>query len=340
LKGVFTIDDGAAPGLAADDLGRVSLRLPARSGWVWRVSPGAVPPVKPPILLAAMPGRNTDVSGSAPGAAEVQLVVDGRLAGAQRVRPDADGRWQARLDSAFIDGPAALHRLVAWDEASGSASAALALRVGSEWQLLADVADPEGDDRGPDGRYTYPTDESYADDHAMDLRRVRVFGAGSALKLELTMNRVSTRWAPANGFDHVAFTLFIERPGLDGGAQVMPLQDATLPAGMRWHRRLRVHGWQNALFGPAGASADNEGTPVAPGADIEVDKRHNTITFVLGSAALGGPLPLSGTKIYVTTWDYDAGYRALAPVAQTSTMGGGATGQPKVMDDSPVIVLP
>ena len=216
----------------------------------------------------------------------------------------------------------------------------MALRVGGEWQLLADVADPAGDDRGPSGRYTYPSDESYADDHAMDLKRVRVFGAGSALKLELTMNRVSTRWNPANGFDHVAFTVFFERPGLDGGASVMPLQDATLPDGMRWHRRLRVHGWQNALFASTGARADNEGTPVTPGADIEVDKSRNTISFVLGSAALGGPLPLSGTKVYVTTWDYDSGYRALAPEAQGSTMGGGAPGQPKVMDDSPVIVLP
>jgi hypothetical protein len=290
--------------------------------------------------MAVLPGATAEVGGSALGVAEIQLVVDGRLAGAQRVRTDAEGRWQARVDNAGIDGPAALHRLVAWDEVSASASTSLALRVGSEWQLLADVADPAGDDRGPSGSYTYPTDESYADDHAMDLRRVRVFGAGGALKLELTMNRVSTRWAPANGFDHVAFTLFIERPGLDGGAQVMPLQDATLPAGMRWQRRLRVHGWQNALFGPAGASATHEGTPVTPGADIEVDKSRNTVTFVLGSAALGGALPLSGTRIYITTWDYDAGYRELAPTALTSTMGGGAPGQPKVMDDSPVIVLP
>jgi hypothetical protein len=49
---------------------------------------------------------------------------------------------------------------------------------------------------------------------------------------------------------------------------------------------------------------------------------------------------LSGAKIYVTTWDYDGGYRGLAPQAQPYAMGGGAADAPKVMDDSVVIVLP
>jgi hypothetical protein len=46
-------------------------------------------------------------------------------------------------------------------------------------------------------------------------------------------------------------------------------------------------------------------------------------------------------KIYVTTWDYDAGYRALVPTTQSFAIGGGdpATGA-RVMDDSAVIVLP
>ena len=58
------------------------------------------------------------------------------------------------------------------------------------------------------------------------------------------------------------------------------------------------------------------------------------------SAALGNPATLSGAKIYVTTWDYDGGYRALGAVAQPFAMGGGGPGQAKVMDASVVIVLP
>ena len=49
---------------------------------------------------------------------------------------------------------------------------------------------------------------------------------------------------------------------------------------------------------------------------------------------------LPGAKVYVTTWDYDGGYRALRPAAQPFGMGGGDDTTPKVMDESAVIVLP
>ena len=45
-------------------------------------------------------------------------------------------------------------------------------------------------------------------------------------------------------------------------ATVMPQQQATLPDGLRWHRRLRVNGWSNALFAGEGADAGNEGRPL------------------------------------------------------------------------------
>ena len=62
------------------------------------------------------------------------------------------------------------------------------------------------------------------------------------------------------------------------------------------------------------------------------------VSFTLPASALAGPL--SGARVWVTTWDYDGGYRALGPVAQPYAMGGGAAGQPKVMDASAVLTLP
>ena len=120
----------------------------------------------------------------------------------------------------------------------------------------------------------------------------------------------------------------------------MPLQDANLPEGMRWHLRLRAHGWSNALFSHVGATASSEGKPVTPGARIKVDLASHTVSFVWPAAALGSLPSLAGARIYVTTWDYDGGYRALAPQALTHSLGGGEAGEPKVMDASPVIVLP
>jgi hypothetical protein len=158
--------------------------------------------------------------------------------------------------------------------------------------------------------------------------------------LDLAMNQITTGWNPAHGFDRVAFTVFIELPGRAGGSDAMPLQDAVLPQGMRWHVRLRAHGWSNALFAAEGASATHEGTPVTPAARIEVDAAANTVSFILPAAALGRPATLAGAKIYITTWDYDGGYRALALQPQPFAVGGGAAGEPKVMDASDVIVLP
>jgi hypothetical protein len=65
-----------------------------------------------------------------------------------------------------------------------------------------------------------------------------------------------------------------------------------------------------------------------------------SVVFTLPAAALGRPASLSGARIYVTTWDYDGGYRALGPQAQPYAMGGGSASDPKVMDASPVLVLP
>ena len=43
----------------------------------------------------------------------------------------------------------------------------------------------------------------------------------------------------------------------------------------------------------------------------------------------------------MTTWDYDGGYRALQPQAGAFAVGGGDPSRdPRVMDDTAVIVLP
>jgi carbohydrate-binding DOMON domain-containing protein len=208
------------------------------------------------------------------------------------------------------------------------------------WQLRADVTDPSGDDSGPGGQYAYPSDAGWGGNRQMDLRRVRVSESKGALQMDLEMAGITAAWNPANGFDHVAFTVFIELPGQAGGATVMPLQNASLPAGMRWHRRLRVGGWSNALFSPVGATAANEGTTVRPAASVQVDRDARLVRLTLPASALGRLPSLSGAKVYITTWDYDGGYRALGPQPEAYALGGGAADGAKVMDDSVVIVLP
>ena len=346
---------GGKPGpLRADARGRVTLRLPPRSGQVWLATPSPRPSASPATpatpatratslsldpLGAERTAGDFAVSGQARGLDRLLVVVDGDLATATPVVPGADGRWQATVDTSRMADPRVHHTVTAWAEGQAS-SESRRFVVDRPWRLAAEIADPPGDDTGPGGTYRYPTDPGWGDNRQMDLRGVKVYTAGGALRLDLQMHRLTRSWNPANGFDHVAFTVFIELPGREGGATVMPLQDGSLPEGLRWHLRLRAGGWSNALFSAEGASATAEGRPVSPGAGISVDPDTHTVSFTLPAAALGRGVSLQGARVYVTTWDYDGGYRALGASAQPYAMGGGLAGQPKVMDASAVIVLP
>ena len=346
LRGWYGLS-GRPETLTVGAAGRLTLRLPPRSGQVWGVTarpaaraaaaPAAAAPWLDPLSGAAVSGDFT-VTGRVPPGSGWRLVTDGDLAASVPVVVAADGRWQARVDTSRMVEPELRHSVTLWAAGPGAA-VSRDFQVVRAWQLRADVADPAGDDAGPNGQYRYPEDPGWGD-RQLDLRRVRVSESGGALQLDLEMAGISTGWSPANGFDRVAFTVFIELPGREGGATVMPLQNASLPAGMRWHLRLRAGGWSNALFSSAGASATNEGTSVTPTATIRVDRDAKTVRFTLPASVLGGLPSLSGAKVYVTTWAYDGGYRALGPQAQSYAFGGGAAGGAKVMDDSVVIVLP
>ena len=347
--------------------GHVQLLLPPRAAWVWRAisAPAAAakaaqaqpPEATVPARVVAQPAQRVhtqdfDVVASVmplpAGSAATprpswRAVVDGDVNQAVALQPGPDGVWRARIDTSAMIDPQVEHRVVLWqtDAPTLTVSAPLTFQVRRDWQLAADVADPPGDDRGPQGRYTYPTDAGWGSHRQMDLRRVQVHTAAGAMRLSLTMNEITTTWNPTNGFDHVAFTVFIELPGAEQGATAMPLQSAQLPAGMRWHRRLRVHGWTNALFDARGASAQHEGTPLGAGARIEVDRAAHTVHLTLPASALGRLASLSGARVYVTTWDYDGSYRALLPQAAGFSMGGRtAPDDALIMDDTPVITLP
>lgn len=343
IEGLYGLD-GRPAELVAGPGGRVSLVLPPRAGVVWRVgAPRTDPPAAPAPTLEGLPTEparaDFDVAGRAAPGAELRVVVDGELGTAAVTRAGEDGRWRQRIDTSRFVDPGVVHRVVAWDGSRGTVSEAGHFRVARDWRLAAQVDDPAGDDHGPTGRYRAPPDDGYAALRPLDIRHVTALTAGGALRLEIGMAGVSTRWNPPNGFDHIAFTVFVELPGQPGGATVMPLQDAALPAGMRWHRRLRVHGWSNALFDWEGADAAHEGRRVTPAAAIEVDRGANTVRLTLPAASLGGLGSLAGARVYVTTWDYDGGYRPIAEQPSGAAFGGGHAGDPKVMDDTAVIEL-
>lgn len=345
LEGAFAIDGNAERAIVAAD-GTLTRVLPPRSGFVWRVADAraAAPRAGDAPTLDALAQSTVrddfEVRGTAPGAGSLQLVVDGRLDRAQTVAVGADGRWQARVRTGDFIDPAIEHRVVAFDPMRGVVSRAQTFHVEPQWRLAADAADPRGDDTGPDGRYVYPDDAGWRDARPADIERVRAWTANGALRVELTLRSLSRTWNPANGFDHVAVTGFIELPDQAGGATVMPQQNAVLPDALRWHRRWRAHGWSNALFAHEGASATHEGAPLTPVADLAADADARTLTFTFPASALGDARTLAGARVHLTTWDYDGGYRALAPQAGAASFGGGAADAARVMDAATVTLAP
>ncbi|MEO8011314.1 MAG: alpha-amylase family glycosyl hydrolase [Dokdonella sp.] len=345
LRPLFSID-GEAPPARIDGDGRLTMRLAPRNGWVW--IDDAVAPLRTAAAgeifieaLATAPARgDLEVRGHAHGIDALRVVVDGDLERSLTAIPDQTGHWRARVDTADFTDPSVEHRLVAWSDVTGAISTAQTFRVEREWTLVADVDDPTGDDRGPRGRYRAPDDPVWRSLHPLDLSGIRAWRSGGALRIEVRMRDVVADWKPANGFDHVALTLFLQVPGGDHGIAVMPLQNASVPGDMRWTHRLRVGGWNQALFAADGASAKHEGTPLAPSGEVDVDREHRTITLTLPAAALGRPSSLAGARMYVTTWDYDGGYRPLIRKrGGLSFSGGDGTHDPLVMDDSALITL-
>jgi hypothetical protein len=331
--------------LIVDAGGRVDLVLPAHAGLVWeRASLASVPARSggeisiDPLPAGAVEGALV-LRGRSHAVPKFDLVLDGDLAAARTVIPSADGRWQARLDTASLLDPDVEHRVIAWAAAQQAASAAQTFHARPVWTRVLGQDDPVDDDRGPDGHYLYPLDPSWRGAHPNDITHVDVFRAGAALRMDVRLRDVLSAWNAPNGFDHLALTAFIELPRRAQGVRALPLLAATLPDDMRWQYRLRVDGWRTAWFGSAGADATHEGTPLSSMPRLSVDRASSTLSIVFPAGSFGADADLRGARVYLATWDYDGGYRPLAPEAGAFTYGGAAPDASKLMDEA-LLVLP
>jgi glycosidase len=345
----------ASLGAGASDVhvgqgGKLSLKLPARAARVFMPTGQVTPPPAETIRFTLNNADNATVngdfelSGTAAGVTSFKVVVDGALGSARTVTASADGTWRVTITVSGMRDPQVQHSLVAWAEDAQVFSDTLFFHVDRPvvprtFVPLLTYDDPVGDDVGPQGRYNYPTDSSWGDNRQGDLHRVSLLGSENVLKLGLQIHRITTVWNPQNHFDHVAFTVFIDAPGRTGST-VMPQQNSSVPAGMDWDYRARFHGWSNTLFDARGASVTEEGTPLAPGS-IEVEPATNTVFLTLPEDLFMNLSSLSGVKVYVTTWDYDGGYRPLVTAAERwKFWGGDGTTDPLVLDSTPVLTIP
>ncbi len=346
----------------ASDDHAVNLQMPPRSTQIWmdegqsnkRSMHVANNAAKTKTVLPQWPSnmpekmaQDFELKGewSLPQAAttELVLVVNGQLNNAKVVEWLSPKQWQLRVDtSAWADASDQRLSLVVRDTKTQSVltvSEPRFLRFEKQWALVSEVLDPKGDDRGPLGTYVYPTDPGYFPG-IFDIESMQVWRAQKSIRLKLKMGALSQSWNPANGFDHVVFTVFIGLPNATNSLQVMPMQQDQLPPGTHWHFRLRTHGWSNAMFSTQGASAGSEGQTLLETAKLKVDAQAQTIQFDFPASLLSQLPDLKGVQILVNTWDYDSGYRKLSQQGGTHNVGGGNADQPLWMDSIKIELNP
>jgi len=332
--------------LATGEGGRLVAELDPRSTAIF-LATGANLPVPPRSATATLDfpadtsfSANPVLTGTLSGAPELWLVIDGNLSKAQGVTPAADGTWAATLPvESLPPDPTIVHTLALYIPSEKAVVARHDFTVDLQFLPVDEVDDDLGDDHGPTGAYGYPTDASYANP-TMDIDRVGISAAGNTLKLSLSMEAISSVWNPVFGFDHVSFTVYFDVPE-QTGLSALPFQNAEAPPGMQWDYMAIVGGWVNALYSAEGASPTSNGTNAGPTPLVTVDKDAKTIDLLFSPQSLGDPQDLTGVKIYITTWDYDGGYRALTPdPEQWKFSGGDGAVSPLIMDDTAVITLP
>jgi glycosidase len=334
--------------LVVDASGKLTLELPAESavvaldsGSTTTVTPGAVTlAVTAPSATQTITG-DLQASGTAsPKPQRLEVVLDGYVS---TVAPtvDASGNWTATIPAFMLGNGESDHTIAVYAPGENVVSPIVPFHASITLPVTtATVTDPVGDDKGLSQSYTLPTDPSFG--HQMDITSVKGTAVGNALTVDVTLAQVTTVWNPQNGFDHVCFHVFIQLPGVNGGATVLPKLNDSAPGGMTWNRVAFADGWHSSLYSSDGATSTAYGNPVVPAPGIKV--LGNTVSFSFPPAALGNVPTLSGAKIYVTTWDYDGVQNVLRPLAATAgpyVFGGGdGAVDPLIIDDTQVLVLP
>jgi hypothetical protein len=329
------------------DGGKLTGVLPARAILVARATstvvtptpPGATITVDTPIAGQVFSDDVTISGHVTPATARFRMVVDGQYDVITGVPVAADGSWSIVLPVSGFPVGRQDHTLAFYSPPTKAST--------PTWRFTSDVVfdpvvttvtDPVGDDRGPIGTYTYPTDSTFG--HQQDLVQVKIEAASTTMRLSLTMADWSTTWNPDNGFDHVAFNVYFEVPG-QPGATVLPLLDAPAPAGFAWRYDQTTFGFGNTMYRSDGATASTPGA-VDKAPKVSVDAATRTVIFTYNRNDYG-LAAWSGVRLYVTTWDIDGiqnVYRALGPTATAWTYGGGAAGDPRIMDDAGPILIP
>ncbi|HVP60359.1 MAG TPA: alpha-amylase family glycosyl hydrolase [Myxococcaceae bacterium] len=320
---------------------REVLILQATSEQVTPPPPGATITVTTPIEGQTFTADVTLQGSVSPVSTALQMVLDGALATATPVIVASDGTFSIKLPVSNFPIGTGKHGL-AFYAPDANVSTPL-FHFTSNIVFVGNaktVTDAAGDDHGPSGTYTYPQDVTFQGKHYGDIVKVVAEVGKTSMLLHLTMADWSSVWKPANGFDHVAFSIFFSIPG-QTGLTVLPKLNASMPAGLSWELNQFTYGWNNAMYGTTGASATTYGGSAIPPL-VQVDSATRTVTFTYNRNNYG-LATWENVQVYIATWDFDGiggNFRPLTPPGGQWDFGGGAATDPLIMDDMAPFALP
>ena len=278
------------------------------------------------------------INGKAETSDEILIVIDGNIDNAQKIKVN-DNIWTSKIELNSFPTEKVKHTLIIYCPKTNSTSKLYnfysnikfsdkPVQITNDNNSISNIKLKE---------YGTPHDSSY-DRKQMEIDNVKIYTAGTNLKISVKMKQLSQLWNPSNGFDHVCFNIYIDLPNKKG-SEILPRINAPSPLNFKWDYMSFTQGWTNGIYSSEEATENNWGKPVEPAPKISVDKENKTISFTYSPESLGYPKSLIGTKIFITTWDFDNGYRKLSKDGGPWSFSGGNEKDPLIMDCSPVIEL-
>ncbi|MDP2187261.1 MAG: alpha-amylase family glycosyl hydrolase [Sphingobacteriaceae bacterium] len=234
----------------------------------------------------------------------------------------ANGQFELQLHTENVPFGAHQLRLLGYQAGQLLVVAGFAIETALPQQSLFELLDPQGDDLGPQGKYSYPT--AFGDLRSMDIAKLTAFKRGNELVLELEMHaNFSTQWNPPLGFDHVQFFVFLNLNQGQGSRFYAPLQ-YVCDMDQGFTQLISLNGWQMSLqqVDTAGQLQTVAGSP-----ELRILSPRK-LSLRLSPELLGFPANLHNLQLRILSWD-SAGEGALRPLAvQAGDYSfGGAKGQ-------------
>ena len=295
--------------LAAD--GTLTMLMPARSVLIFSGASKSAPldrKMVQDIMVNPIPSefynvKSASISGntSTPNA-ELLRIIDGNIEQAIKFVSDSQGKWSIQLP---IDGLGSHQHFVEifWPEKKYVSNKLNYTMISSIVTSSAFFKDKMGDDKGLSGTYIKP---NYQEENCyLDIESVQAKAGGDTLELTLKMCDISVAWAPQNGFDHLALTIYFDSNAMTGKRD-LPLLFAKIPHNSKWDLAHSVFGWGNYVFGSSESTAAQEGKLINYTPEIEVNVELKEIKLTYRGKRLGVN-NWQDTSVYITTWDKDEG---------------------------------